>query len=316
MASKHEYVIAEENKGQRIDQFLTACAEISFTRSQIQKLIEERKVTVNCNQTKASYKLKIGDKVNVQVPAPQKLEVLSENIPLDIVYEDQDLIVINKPAGMVVHPAPGNYQGTLVNALLAHCKDLSGIGGILRPGIVHRLDKDTSGLIVIAKSDLAHQSLTKQFKDKKVFKQYLALVHGWVEPEKGLIETKLGRHPVQRKKMAVLDWEDRKTHGKFAATEFSVKDRYESEDGQRYSLVELVLKTGRTHQIRVHMQHLGHGVAGDAVYGKQKNDLNIPRQMLHASKLGFMHPRTGQYIKLNAELPKDIREALNKLQKR
>ncbi|MFA5840605.1 MAG: RluA family pseudouridine synthase [Candidatus Margulisiibacteriota bacterium] len=315
MENKLLFSVQEDCAGQRIDQFLTACGAIGFTRSQIKKLIEDGHVEVNSAKVKNSYKIKNNDQVSVLIPPVQKLTVSSEDIPLQIIYEDADVVVINKPLGMVVHPAPGNYSGTLVNALLAHCTDLSGIGGVMRPGIVHRLDKDTTGLMVIAKNDLAHQSLTKQFKDKKIFKQYLAIVHGAVEPEKGLIENKIGRHPVNRQKMTVIDWEDRKNHGKFAVTEYKVLGHYVSDEGEAYSLVELTLKTGRTHQIRVHMQHLGFPVVGDKVYGKKAANLSAKRQMLHAARLGFTHPRSGEYLKFKAEMPEDMQAVLSTLQK-
>ncbi len=307
MAGQFEYKISDNDKGQRLDHFLANKQEIGLSRSQINKLIDDDTVEVNNQAIKPSYKLKPDDHVTIKIPAPQKLEVNAENIALDVVYEDSDLIVVNKPRGMVVHPAAGNYSGTLVNALLYHCKDLSGIGGVLRPGIVHRLDKLTSGLIVIAKNDFTHQALSKQFKNKQIFKQYLALVHGEIKNRAGVIKAKVGRHPVERKKMAVM----REARGRHAITHYKVLEAF-----KKYTLVELILETGRTHQIRVHMTSIGYPIVGDPTYGHRKEDFKVTGQLLHAAKLGFIHPRTGKQMEFIKEMPDDMRAALTELQAR
>ena len=275
-----------------MDQFLPSVAELNLSRSQVKKLIEEGLVAVNSLSSKPSYKIKPDDRVRVIVPPPKELAVHPENIPLDIVYEDDDIIVIDKPKGMVVHPAPGNWRGTLVNALLYHCKRLSSLGSPLRPGIVHRLDKDTSGLIVAAKNDAAYKSLCKQFKDRSVDKTYEALVHGVIKNNEGVISARLGRHPVHRKKMAVIET----SRSREAITHYKVIQRF-----KKYSLVEVKIKTGRTHQIRVHMSHIGHPVVGDPTYGKKKEDPAVKGQLLHAKKLGFVHPKTGEYVEFRSE---------------
>ncbi|MEA3493766.1 MAG: RluA family pseudouridine synthase [Candidatus Margulisiibacteriota bacterium] len=298
-----EYIISDKQKGERIDHFLAMQKKVGITRSQAKKLIEDGFVEVNKEVTQPSYKLKVGDRVQVFIPEPKKLEAKAENIPLDIVYEDKDLIVVNKPRGTVVHPAAGNYSGTLVNALLHHCKDLSGIGGVLRPGIVHRLDKQTSGLIVVAKNDLTHQVLSKQFKNRKIKKHYIALVHGEIEGEGGLIDARIGRHPKSRKKMAVTG------KGRAAISYYKVLKR-----AKKFTLVDVKLKTGRTHQIRVHMASIGHPLVGDPTYGHRKEDFETNGQMLHAKKLGFEHPGTKKFVQFEAELPKDMAELIRKLQ--
>ncbi|AEM78910.1 RluA family pseudouridine synthase [Thermoanaerobacter wiegelii] len=280
----------KEDEGKRIDVFLAA--ELDYTRSYIKKLIVDELVFVNGKTVKPSYKVKENDEVVVNIPEAEKIDVLPENIPLDILYEDDDIIVINKPQGMVVHPAPGNYSGTLVNALLYHCKNLSGINGILRPGIVHRLDKDTSGVMVVAKNDKAHISLSNQIKERSVFKKYVAIVEGVIKHEEGKIEALIGRHPVDRKKMAVIE------DGRYALTLYKVLERFKEN-----TLVEAVIKTGRTHQIRVHMAYIGHPVVGDPVYGFKKQKFKLEGQALHSHVLGFMHPTKGVYMEFEAPLP-------------
>ena len=305
-----EYVIAQEEEAKRLDSFLSLKKELGLTRSQVQRFIEDGFIKVNKVVAKSSHKLKTDDRVVIEIPPPKKLEVDAENIPLDIVFEDKDLIVINKPRGLVVHPAVGNYSGTLVNALLAHCQDLSGIGGVLRPGIVHRLDKDTSGLIVVAKSDLAHQALANQFKAKEIFKQYLALVHGKLKQAEGIIEANVGRHPRHRKRMAVMG-----VGGREATTQYKVINSFSFKE-EDYSLVELILKTGRTHQIRIHMNSIGHSIVGDPAYGHRREVFRLTGQLLHSAKLGLTHPRTKKYMEFSADIPGDMERILKILQKK
>ncbi|SHF26911.1 23S rRNA pseudouridine1911/1915/1917 synthase [Thermoanaerobacter uzonensis DSM 18761] len=287
----------KEDEGKRIDVFLAA--ELDYTRSYIKKLIVDGLVFVNGKTVKPSYKVKENDEVVVNIPEVEKIDVLPENIPLDILYEDDDIIVINKPQGMVVHPAPGNYSGTLVNALLYHCKNLSGINGILRPGIVHRLDKDTSGVMVIAKNDKAHISLSNQIKERSVFKKYVAIVEGVIKDEEGKIEAPIGRHPVDRKKMAVIE------DGRYALTLYKVLERFKEN-----TLIEAVIKTGRTHQIRVHMAYIGHPVVGDPIYGFKKQKFKLEGQALHSRVLGFMHPTKGVYMEFEAPLPEYFKKLI------
>jgi len=287
--------------GQRIDKYIAAEVP-DLSRSLIQRLIREGLVTVNGAMTKASYRVKAGDEISIRVPPPEEMELVAEPIPLDIIYEDQDIIVVNKPAGMVVHPAYGHRSGTLVNAILAHCPELAGLDGTQRPGIVHRLDKDTSGLIIVAKNEAAKQSLQRQFKGREVRKVYLALVEGRLEPERGIIEAPIGRDPKRRKRMAVVPG------GREARTEFRVLERFPA-----HTLVEVEPKTGRTHQVRVHFTFIGHPVAGDRVYGFRKQRLELERQFLHAQTLGFKLPSSGRYVEFTAELPEDLREILEGL---
>ena len=277
----------------RLDVFLSE--KLSLTRSSVQKLIEGANVTVNGNIPDKSYKLKLNDEVIVVIPEPKPLSVESENIPLHILYEDEYLLVVNKPKGMVVHPATGNYSGTLVNALMWHCKNsLSGINGVLRPGIVHRIDKDTSGLLIVAKNDFAHQHLAQQIKEHSFTREYEAVVVGNVKANEGTIELPIGRHPVNRKQMAVTY-----KNSKPAKTYYRVLERV---DG--LSHIRLTLFTGRTHQIRVHMSYLGHPVAGDLVYGRAGAKYKaLGGQCLHAKKIGFIHPKTEQYMEFESELP-------------
>ncbi|WP_227767046.1 RluA family pseudouridine synthase [Zhaonella formicivorans] len=298
------FLITAEDSGKRLDRYLTEQLP-ELSRSRIQELIGAGQVQVNHQAVKANYKLKKDDAVTVVIPAPEPLEVLPEAIPLDILYEDGDLLVVNKPQGMVVHPAAGNYSGTLVNALLYHCRDLSGINGILRPGIVHRIDKDTSGVLVVAKNDAAHRHLAKQIKEHSVTRTYLALVHGTIKEQSGRIEAPIGRDPRERKRMAVVD-----KNGKEAVTSYTVLERFVD-----YTYLQLRLKTGRTHQIRVHMAYLGHPVVGDPKYGPQKPHFGLEGQALHASTLGFVHPRTGAYLEFTAPLPQYFADLLEKLRK-
>ena len=297
-ADQLTFVISDEDQGERIDKWLhRELAELS--RSQIQLNIDKGHITVNGKEIKTNYKLRAGDTINVVSHQPENMEIAAENIPLDIVYEDQDVVVVNKARGMVVHPAHGHYTGTLVNALLHHCTDLSGINGILRPGIVHRIDKDTTGLLVVAKNDLAHQHLAKQFKEHSISRKYVALVHGLLPNKEGTIIAPIARHKTQRKRMAV----DVET-GKHAVTHFQVLQYFHS-----YTLAELRLETGRTHQIRVHMQYIGHPVAGDPEYGFRKT-VPLDGQALHARDIGFVHPRTNQWMSFSSNLPKDFQEIL------
>lgn len=322
LTRRFELTISSEAAGQRLDSYLAA-QELDLTRSRIQGLIDSGKILVNGFPTKPSHKVKPGETIKIEIPPPKKSPILPENIPLEVVYEDQDLLVINKPAGMVTHPASGNYSGTLVNALLYHCKDLSGIGGVERPGIVHRLDKETSGLLIVAKNDFAHLSLSAQLKDKSLFREYVALVWGRMPQKKGVISAPIGRAVTDRKRMAVTA-----VKSKEAATEYEVKQSF-----PLCELLQLRLKTGRTHQIRVHLAYLGHPVVGDPEYGgrnkwvgtlKNKKDrilaeevLNrISRQALHAQKIGFIHPRTGQYLEFESRIPLDIANLLEFLKNR
>ena len=294
--------ILVETDHERLDHYLSRQA-LDISRARWQKMIKEQQVLVNGKGAKPSTVLENGNRISYQIPAAEVLQLEAENIPLDIVYEDQDLLVINKPQGMVVHPAAGNYHGTLVNALLYWVKDLSGINGVIRTGIVHRIDKDTSGLLVVAKNDKAHLGLSAQLKDHTMARVYQAVVHGVVGEPGGLIDAPIGRHSVQRKKMAV----DTK-NGKPAITHYRVLERY-----QNYSLLELRLETGRTHQIRVHLSYLGHPVAGDPVYGPKKNPLGLNGQALHAKEICFIHPTTGASMQFSCELPPYFTELLMQL---
>ena len=319
MSDKNEYIVPPEHKGQRLDLFLSVTAKLDLSRSQIKKLIEEADITVNGRPAEPSYKIRTSDKVRVTIPPPPQLAIKPQEIRLDIVYEDNDVIVVNKPRGLVVHPAPGHSSGTLVNALLAHCVHLASLGAPLRPGIVHRLDKDTSGLIVAAKTDAAYRSLVKQLKDRTVEKTYVALVHGVIKQDEGVIEAAIGRHPVNRQKMAVLPITNDKlritnhvlriTRSREALTYFKVLQRF-----KKYTLVEVKIKTGRTHQIRVHLSHLGYPLVGDPTYGGQKDEFGVKGQLLHAAKLAFIHPATGKRVEFSAGLPKAFAETIAKLE--
>lgn len=300
-----EFFITKGHAKKRIDHYLTILG-IGLSRTRIQTLIKEEKILVNDKPAEPSYKLKVDDKITVNIPEPKELKVSPEDIPLDIVYEDEDLIVVNKPKGMVSHPAPGNYTGTLVNALLYHCEILSTIGGTTRPGLVHRLDKDTSGLLVIAKNDISHRSLAKQIHDRTVGRKYIALVHGKIENDEGTIEARIGRHPVHRKKMAVITKE--KLKSREALTHYKVLERFKN-----YTLVEVEIKTGRTHQIRVHLSYIGYPVVGDQTYGRRNNEFGVKGQLLHAKTLGFTHPKLRKYMEFEEELPKDLKEIIEEL---
>lgn len=288
---RFDITVERENKGKRIDQFLPEYIPDS-SRSSVQRLIKKGCVKVNGGNTKNNYKVKSGDVIGVEIPKQQNTLVKAEKIPLDIVYEDPFLVVINKPAGMVVHPAPGHYSGTLVNALLYHCENLSEINGTLRPGIVHRIDKDTTGLLMVAKDEKAHRQLAAQFKSHTINRRYIALVRGVIQEDRGTIDAPIGRHPTKRKKMAVVVRSSRK-----AVTHFKVIKRY-----RENTLVEARLETGRTHQIRVHMHYIGHPVVGDSKYGRVC-ELDTESLLLHAAVLGFVHPISGEYMEFEAPLP-------------
>lgn len=295
--------IEAEHAGERIDKALSTIQE-DWSRTQISNWIEEGLIKVNGKEVKAKYKVKEGDSIEVDVPEPEILEVIPENLELDIVYEDSDVLVVNKPRGMVVHPAPGHMTGTLVNGLMYHCKDLSGINGVLRPGIVHRIDKDTSGLLMVAKNDQAHHSLVEQLVNKTVKRKYTALVHGHIPHNKGTIDAPIGRDPKDRQKQAVVN------NGKEAITHFQVLERF----GGKYTLVECQLETGRTHQIRVHMKYIGYPLVGDPKYGPKKT-IDFGGQVLHAGVLGFVHPTTEEYLEFEVPLPQDYVELLEQLRK-
>lgn len=299
---ENSFAVNDEDAGKRLDVYLAEQVE-ELTRSYIQKLIAESMATVNSQPARANCRLKPGDLVSLYVPPLEPLQVVAEPVPLDIYYEDADVVVVNKPRGMVVHPAEGNYAGTLVNALLYHCRDLSGINGVLRPGIVHRIDKDTSGLIVAAKNDAAHASLAQQFKDRQVNRRYLALVHGRVREKAGEVDAPIGRDPKDRQKMAVVQ-----RNSKQAITTYRVLGRYHG-----YTYLDLKLKTGRTHQIRVHMSFIGHPVVGDPKYGPARAHFNLDGQFLHAELLGFNHPINGQYLEFKAPLPEVLQRILDQL---
>ncbi len=295
--------VSPEDAGERIDKIISkSCSELS--RSAVQKLIDSGNVSVNLLPVGKNYKVREGDRISITVPEPKDLDVRAEDIPLDIVYEDDDLLVVNKKKGMVVHPAAGNYEGTLVNALLHHCKgSLSGINGVIRPGIVHRIDKDTSGLLIVAKNDFAHVSLAEQIKAHSFTREYQSVVYGKFKTDEGKVDAPIGRHPVDRKKMTVTH-----KNSKEAVTHYRVLGRY---DG--FTHLGLRLETGRTHQIRVHMAYIGHPVAGDPVYGPKKVMEYLGGQCLHAGLIGFIHPRTKEYIEIKSELPDYFTDFLRRL---
>ena len=289
--------------GKRIDQCLAASFS-DCSRSFLQKLLKDGKVSINGKTQKASSKVAAGDAVLVLLPEPEELNVEPENIPLDILYEDDDLLVVNKPKGMVVHPAAGHSSGTLVNALMYHCKDsLSGINGVLRPGIVHRIDMDTTGSLIVCKTDMAHKVIAAQLKEHSIHRCYRAIVHGVIKEDSGVIDAPIGRNPTDRKKMAINE-----QNGKRAVTHFKVLKRF-----RQFTYIECELETGRTHQIRVHMASLQHPLLGDSVYGPAKSPYKLQGQTLHAMTIGFIHPSTGEYMEFSAPLPAYFEELLHKL---
>ncbi len=295
-----------EASGTRLDVFLTEYLT-DLTRSRIQKLIADGDIMVDGKPARSNQKLKIGDEVEVNVPEPKKTEIEAEEIPLDIVYEDKHMLVVNKPQGMVVHPAAGNYTGTLVNALMSHCGDnLSGINGEIRPGILHRIDKDTSGLLLVAKDDAAHLGLSEQIKAHSLTREYLCIVHGKIKEDSGTIDAPIGRDPKDRKKMTITDRNSRN-----AVTHFFVLERFE-----KYTFIKCRLETGRTHQIRVHMSKNSHPIVGDATYGRKKEEFKLNGQLLHACKVGFIHPVTSEYMEFERDVPEYFEGVLDSLRRR
>ena len=297
---KMEHTILEQQKGDRIDKVISTLDE-EWSRTQVQQWIKDGNVLVNGQNIKTNYKCSLNDEIEISIPDPELLDVIPEEMDLKIYFEDKDVLVVNKPSGMVVHPAPGHLTGTLVNGLMAHCKDLSGINGVLRPGIVHRIDKDTSGLLMVAKNDMAHEKLVNQLVEKTVTRKYKAIVHGVIPHDFGTIDAPLGRDTRDRQSMTVVD------NGKHAVTHFQVIERFKD-----FTFVECQLETGRTHQIRVHMKYIGYPLAGDPKYGPKKT-LDINGQALHAGVLGFNHPRTNEYLEFEAPLPGEFEEVLEQL---
>ena len=302
---REECFVTEETAGDRIDKFLAEQYE-ELSRSFLQKLLKSGEVMVGGCPVKASYKVTEGDQISFEVPEAVEPEIVPEEIPLDILYEDHDVILVNKPKGMVVHPGAGHYSGTLVNALLYHCGDsLSGINGVMRPGIVHRIDRDTTGSLLVCKNDLAHRSIAEQLKVHSITRKYRAIVYGNIKEDEGTIDAPIGRHPVERKKMAI-----NYKNGKEAVTHYRVLERF-----RNYTYIECQLETGRTHQIRVHLSSLHHPLLGDEVYGPKENPFHLEGQTLHAMVLGFDHPSTGEYIEFSAPLPEYFEKLLKKLPK-
>lgn len=301
---RQTFLVSEEQADVRIDRYLSeACEELS--RSYIQKLLKSGDVLVNEKPVKASYKVESGDKIELEVPEAVEPEIEAEEMDLDILYEDEDVILINKPKGMVVHPAAGHYSGTLVNGLMAHCKDqLSGINGVMRPGIVHRIDMDTTGVLIVCKNDFAHNSIAAQLKEHSITRKYRAIVHGVIKEDEGTIDAPIGRHPVERKKMSINE-----KQGRRAVTHYRVLERF-----QKFTYIECQLETGRTHQIRVHMASIHHPLLGDTVYGPEKCPYPLQGQTLHAGVLGFIHPRTGEYLEFSAPLPEYFQKLLRKFE--
>ena len=297
--------IIKEEKGKRLDSYI-ASQDSEITRTSAQRLIEEGNILVNGKKQKVSYKVCENDIVTVEVSEPKEIELKAQDIPIEIIYEDKDIIVVNKPKGMVVHPANGNPDGTLVNALMSICKDsLSGIGGEIRPGIVHRIDKDTSGLLIVAKNDMAHVAMSEQIKNHEVKKTYIALVRGVIKENEATIDMPIGRSNTDRKKMAVTK------NGKNAVTHIKVLERFD-----KYTLLEVNIETGRTHQIRVHLSYIGYPIVGDYTYSNGKNEFNIVGQCLHAKSLEFKHPITHKQMKLEAQLPEYFKNVIKELEKR
>ncbi|KZZ82924.1 RluA family pseudouridine synthase [Bacillus sp. SJS] len=299
----HEYTIVNEHAGDRLDKTLSVLNQ-EWSRTQIQSMMKSGLVLVNGNAVKTNYKGAEGDLITVEIPEPEELNIQAEEMDLEIFYEDSDVLVVNKPKGMVVHPAPGHLTGTLVNGLMAHCKDLSGINGVLRPGIVHRIDKDTSGLLMVAKNDLAHESLVSQLVAKTVTRRYKALVHGNISHDQGTVDAPIGRDKQDRQSMTVT-----RENSRDAVTHFKVLERFKD-----YTFIECQLETGRTHQIRVHMKYIGYPLAGDPKYGPRKT-LSIGGQALHAGILGFVHPRSGEYLEFEAPLPEYFSKLLTQIDK-
>ncbi|CAG9611100.1 Ribosomal large subunit pseudouridine synthase D [Bacillus rhizoplanae] len=302
MSEVVQVTVTEEQKNERIDKFV-AGVNSEWSRSQVQQWIKDGVVTVNGKDIKGNYKVKTNDGITVTIPEPESLDILPEDMNLDIYYEDSDVLVVNKPRGMVVHPAPGHTSGTLVNGLMYHCKDLSGINGVMRPGIVHRIDKDTSGLLMVAKNDMAHEALVNQLVAKTVTRRYQAIVHGVIPHDKGTVDAPIGRDKQDRQSMTVEE------KGKHAVTHFRVLERFNN-----FTHVECQLETGRTHQIRVHMKYIGYPLAGDPKYGPKKT-FDINGQALHAGILGFVHPRTGEYLEFEAPVPQIFVDLLDELRK-
>ena len=300
-----EYIVSQEEKGKRLDTYIPS-VDTDITRTSAQRLIEDGNILVNGKNAKVSYKIQENDKISVEIPEPKQIELKAQDIPIEIVYEDSDIIVVNKPKGMVVHPANGNPDGTLVNAIMAICKDsLSGIGGEIRPGIVHRIDKDTSGLLIVAKNDNSHVKMSEQIKNHEVKKTYIALVRGVFKENEATIDMPIGRSTSNRKKMAV------NKNGKNAITHIKVLKRFD-----KYTLLQVNIETGRTHQIRVHLSHIGYPIVGDYTYSNGKNEFDVVGQCLHAQKLEFKHPITQKDMCLEAELPQYFKDILDKLKDR
>ena len=300
-----EYIVSQEEKGKRLDTYIPS-VDTDITRTSAQRLIEDGNILVNGKNAKVSYKIQENDKISVEIPEPKQIELKAQNIPIEIIYEDSDIIVVNKPKGMVVPPANGNPDGTLVNAIMAICKDsLSGIGGEIRPGIVHRIDKDTSGLLIVAKNDNAHVKMSEQIKNHEVKKTYIALVRGVFKENEATIDMPIGRSTSDRKKMAV------NKNGKNAITHIKVLKRFD-----KYTLLKVNIETGRTHQIRVHLSHIGYPIVGDYTYSNGKNEFDVIGQCLHAQKLEFKHPITQKDMCLEAELPQYFKDILDKLKDR
>ena len=302
---KQSYLVPEEFQGERIDKYLSeACC--GLTRSYLQKLLKSQLVEVDGKAVKNSYRVSAGETVELEVPEAVEPEIEAEPIPLDILYEDKDIILINKPKGMVVHPAAGHYSQTLVNGLMYHCRgELSGINGVMRPGIVHRIDMDTTGVLIVCKNDFAHNSIAEQLKVHSITRKYYAIVHGVIGEDEGTVDAPIGRHPVDRKKMSI-----NYKNGKHAVTHYRVLERF-----KQFTYVECQLETGRTHQIRVHMASLNHPLLGDSVFGPSKCPFKLQGQTLHAGVLGIIHPRTGEYMEFSAPLPEYFENLLEKLRK-
>lgn len=302
---RQSYVVPAEAQGVRIDKFLSEACD-GLSRSYLQKLLKSELVEVDKRTVKNSYKLSAGERIEFEVPEAAEPEIKAEDIPLDIIYEDSDIILVNKPKGMVVHPAAGHYSQTLVNGLMYHCRNgLSGINGVLRPGIVHRIDMDTTGVLIVCKNDFAHNAIAEQLKVHSITRKYFAIVHGVIQEDEGTVDAPIGRHPVDWKKMSI-----NRKNGKEAVTHYRVLERF-----RQFTYVECQLETGRTHQIRVHMASIGHPLLGDSVYGPSKSPFKLQGQTLHAGVLGIVHPRTGNYMEFSAPLPEYFSELLDKLRK-